>query len=220
MPAAGNPADGGLGMLSSARRAMPDLTRLIDAWGYVAIFLIVVLGNVGLPVPEETVLTVGGYLAWRGQLRFPIVVLVAIASAITGDNIGYWLGRSYGQRALDRLTAAAPAQAARARAFVVRHGALAVFAARFVTGLRFMAGPLAGSTGLSPWRFFTANLLGAVVYAPVVVGAGYAVGHGLGDSIERLRRGAGDAERVVLTLLALAAVGGWIVLARRARRRS
>jgi membrane protein DedA with SNARE-associated domain len=190
---------------------MPDLTRLIDAWGYVAIFLIVVLGNVGLPVPEETVLTVGGYLAWRGQLRLPLVVLVAIASAVTGDNIGYWLGRSYGQRVLDRLTAAAPARATRARAFVLRHGALAVFAARFVTGLRFMAGPLAGSTGLSPGRFFTANLLGAVVYAPIVAGAGYAVGYGLGDSIERLRRGAGDAERVALAL---------IVLARRARRRA
>jgi membrane protein DedA with SNARE-associated domain len=199
---------------------MPDLTRLIDAWGYAAIFLIVVLGNVGLPVPEETVLTVGGYLAWRGHLRFPIVVLVAIASAITGDNIGYWLGRSYGQRALDRLTAAAPARAASARAFVLRHGALGVFAARFVTGLRFMAGPLAGSTGLPPARFFIANLLGAMVYAPIVVGAGYAVGYGLGDSIERLRRGVGDAERLVLALLALAAIGGWIVLARRARRSS
>jgi membrane protein DedA with SNARE-associated domain len=199
---------------------MPDLTRLIDAWGYVAIFLIVVLGNVGLPVPEETVLTLGGYLAWRGQLRFPMVVLVAIASAITGDNIGYWLGRAYGQRVLDRLTATSPKGAARARAFVLRHGALAVFAARFVTGLRFMAGPLAGSTGLPPGRFFTANLLGAVVYAPIVVGAGYAVGYGLGDSIERLRRGVGDAERVVLAVLALAAVGAWIVLARRGRRRS
>jgi membrane protein DedA with SNARE-associated domain len=52
-------------MLSSARPAMPDLTRLIDAWGYAAIFLIVVLGNLGLPIPEETVLTVGGI--WPGK---------------------------------------------------------------------------------------------------------------------------------------------------------
>jgi membrane protein DedA with SNARE-associated domain len=199
---------------------MPDLTQFIDAWGYAAIFLIVVLGNVGLPVPEETVLTVGGYLAWQGHLRFPVVVLVAIVSAITGDNIGYWLGRRYGQRILGRLTAAAPERADRARAFILRYGALAVFAARFVAGLRFMAGPLAGSTGLSPGRFFTANLLGAVVYAPMIVGAGYAIGYGLGDSIERMRREAGDAERIALGALAIAAIVGWIVLARRARRRS
>ena len=170
---------------------MPDLTQFIDEWGYAAIFLIVVLGNVGLPVPEETVLTVGGYLAWQGHLRLPVVVLVAIVSAVTGDNVGYWMGRSYGQRILDHLTAAAPERANHARAFILRHGAMGVFAARFVIGLRFMAGPLAGSAGLAPGRFFTANLLGAVVYAPIIVGAGYAVGYGLGDSIERLRRGGG-----------------------------
>ena len=67
---------------------MPDLTHIIDSWGYVAIFVIVVLGNIGLPVPEETVLTIGGYLAWQGQLRFSLVVLVGImmASAAAGGG--------------------------------------------------------------------------------------------------------------------------------------
>ena len=199
---------------------MPDLTQLIDAWGYAAIFVIVVLGNVGLPVPEETVLTVSGYLAWQGHLRLSVVVLVAIVSAVTGDNLGYWLGRRYGQRLLNRLMAASPERAERARAFVLRHGMLAVFAARFVTGLRFMAGPLAGSSGLAPARFVIANALGAVVYVPIVVGAGYAIGYGLGDRIERLRRAAGDTERVVLVALALAAIVAWVVLARRGRRRA
>ena len=198
---------------------MPDLTHIIDSWGYVAIFVIVVLGNVGLPVPEETVLTIGGYLAWQGQLRLPVVVLVGIVSAMAGDNLGYWLGRRHGQRMLARLKAAAPERVERMQRFVRDHGALSVFVGRFVPGLRFMAGPLAGSTGLSPWRFFIANLLGAAIYAPIVVGVGYAVGLGLGDRIERLRRAAGDAERVVVIALLVAAVGVWIVLARRARRR-
>ncbi len=199
---------------------MPDLTQLIDAWGYAAIFLIVVLGNVGLPVPEETVLTVGGYLAWQGHLRLPVVVLVGIVSAVAGDNMSYWLGRLFGPRILRRLVAAAPERVERTRRFVLRYGALAVFVARFVTGLRFMAGPLAGSTELAPGRFFIANLLGAVVYVPIIVGAGYAVGYGLGDHIERLRQAAGHAERFVLIGLALAALVAWIVLARRSRRRS
>ena len=67
---------------------------------------------------------------------------------------------------------------------------LAVFVARFVAGLRFMAGPLAGSTGLDPWRFFVANLLGAMIYVPVIVGLGYGVGYGLGHRIEELRHAA------------------------------
>jgi membrane protein DedA with SNARE-associated domain len=197
---------------------MPDLTQVIHGWGYAAIFVITVLGNVGLPIPEETVLTIGGYLAWQGHFRFPIVVLVGIVSAVTGDNIGYWLGRRYGRRLLSRLMAAAPERTGRAQAFVVRYGALAVFAARFVTGLRFMAGPLAGSTGLAPTRFFIANTLGALIYVPIVVSAGYAIGYGLGDYIEGLRRAAGDAERFVLIALTLAAIVAWVVLARRARR--
>jgi membrane protein DedA with SNARE-associated domain len=199
---------------------MPDLTQLINAWGYAAIFVIVVLGNLGLPVPEETVLTVSGYLAWQGHLQLLVVVLVAIASAVTGDNIGYWLGRRYGARILGRLIAVAPERAERARSFVARYGALAVFAARFVTGLRFMAGPLAGSGGLPPVRFVTANALGAVVYVPIAVGAGYVVGYGLGDRIERIRQAAGYTERCGLIALAVAAVVAWIVMARRARRGS
>ena len=126
---------------------MPNLSQLIDAWGYGAIFLIVVLGNVGLPVPEETVLTVGGYLAWQGQLRLPVVVIVAIVSAVAGDNMGYWLGRRYGQRILGRFIAAAPGRVERMQQFVVRHGMLAVFVARFVPGLRVMP---ARSRGAAP----------------------------------------------------------------------
>jgi hypothetical protein len=61
-------------------------------------------------------------------------------------------------------------------------------------------------------------LLGAVVYAPIVVGVGYAVGLGLGHRIEEVRRAAGDAEKFLWIGLIVAAIGAWIVLARRARR--
>ena len=198
---------------------MPDLTQLIDTWGYAAIFLIALLGILGLPVPEETTLTVAGYLAWQGQLRFPAVVIVGIVSAVTSDNLAYWLGRRYGRRLLARFTAATPAQVERVQRFVQRYGALAVFVARFVAGLRFMAGPLAGSAGLGPARFFIANFIGAIVYVPAMVGVGYAIGYGLGDRIEPLRRTGGHAERIVLVALVLAAVTAWIVVALRTRSR-
>jgi hypothetical protein len=75
--------------------AMSDLGQLIAYWGYPAIFVIVVLGNVGLPVPEETTLIVAGYLVWQGYFRLSIVLAVGVISAVTGDNIGYRLGRRY-----------------------------------------------------------------------------------------------------------------------------
>ncbi len=48
---------------------MPDIDQLISDWGYAGIFFAVILGNIGLPVPEETVLTAAGYLVWSGRLR-------------------------------------------------------------------------------------------------------------------------------------------------------
>ena len=196
---------------------MPDLTPFIAQWGYAAIFVIVILGNVGLPVPEETVLTVSGYLIWQGRLKLLPVLLTAIASAVLGDNIAYWIGRRYGRIALTRFLKVSPERIERMQRLVLRHGMLAVFVGRFVAGLRFMAGPLAGITGLSPLRFFIANLVGAIIYVPLAVGVGYAVGYGLGDRIERLRRFTGGAEHVLLAAIAVAAVSIWFWRARRAR---
>ncbi len=198
---------------------MPDLTPLVSQWGYAAIFLIVVLGNVGLPVPEETVLTVSGYLVWQGRLGFVPVLAVGLVSAVLGDNAAYWLGRRYGRAFIARLVKVEAGRVERIEGFVRRYGMLAVFVARFVAGLRFMAGPLAGSTGLSPIRFFVANLMGAAIYVPVAVGAGYAVGYGLGDRLEQLRRLGGDAETALLVGLVVA-LAVWLSLRLRARRKS
>jgi membrane protein DedA with SNARE-associated domain len=199
---------------------MPDLTPLITEWGYAAIFLIVILGNVGLPVPEETVLTVSGYLIWKGRLEAVPVILTAVTSAVIGDNVAYWLGRRYGRLVLTRFIKVRPERIERMQHLVLRYGMFAVFVARFVAGLRFMAGPLAGSTGLSPIRFFIGNLLGAAVYVPVAVGAGYAVGYGLGDQIDRLRRAAGEAEHVLIVGIVVAAAAAWLWLGWRARGRA
>ena len=72
---------------------MLDLGQLISHWGYLAIFLFVILGNLGLPAPEESILVLAGYLVWQGKLRLPLVLAVGILSAIAGDNLGYWIGR-------------------------------------------------------------------------------------------------------------------------------
>ncbi len=69
---------------------------------------------------------------------------------------------------------------------MTRHGGLAVFAARFVPGVRSLAGPVAGATGMRPLTFVVSNALGAVAYVPYAVGLGYALGYGAGTAIERV----------------------------------
>jgi len=182
---------------------MFDANQIIGHWGYVAIFVFVVLGNMGLPVPEETILMLAGYLVWDGELRLPIVLAVGTISAIAGDNLGYWIGRRFGREAIKRYghwILATPKRMESIEGVVTRYGALAVFAARFLPGLRFLAGPTAGATGLRPLSFLLANLLGASLYVPIAVGLGYMVGYGLGDYVARLEHIVGRVEYVVLLL--------------------
>lgn len=187
---------------------MTDLAQLIGHWGYAAIFVVVVLGNIGVPLPEETVLALAGYLVWRGDMRLSVVLIVGIVSAVAGDNLGYWLGRRYGRTALPRYARwilGHPERLAAMESFVARRGPFAVFAARFIPGIRFMAGPLAGGLGMRSGAFFAANVLGAAVYVPVVVAAGYAIGYGFGEYVERLRWVVGQVERIVLAIALLGA---------------
>ena len=203
---------------------MPDFGELINHWGYFAIVLFVILGNVGLPVPEESILVLSGYLAWRGDLKLALVIAVGIIAAAAGDIIGFWIGRRYGHAALDRYRQSMlvrPERLESVTRFLNRYGAFAVFAARFIPGLRFMAGPLAGAAGVRPSVFVAANLLGAVVYVPHAVGIGFGLGYGVGEYAERLRHVFGRVETIVLigtTIGVVLVVGRRVVRAIRTAR--
>lgn len=195
-----------------------DPNWLLQHWGYFAIFAVVILGNMGLPFPEETILVLAGYLVWDGQLRLPIVLGVGILSAVVGDNLGYWMGRGFGRRAIERYghwIFVTPERLDATQQIVARYGAMAVFAARFIPGLRFLAGPVAGITGLRPAPFIVANVLGASLYVPGAVAAGYAIGYGLGDYLTRAERTVGQLEHVVLIMVVCATL---VLLAWRALR--
>lgn len=179
---------------------MSDPSWLIQHWGYIAIFVVVILGNAGLPIPEETMLILAGYLVWEGRLQLPIVLAVGIVSAILGDNLGYWFGRELGRRAIERYGHWVFVTAERVDAtqrIVARYGPMAVFGARFVPGLRFLAGPVAGITGLRPLPFIIANVSGASLYVPAAVAIGYAVGLGLGDYLAQVKTAVGQLEHAI-----------------------
>lgn len=200
---------------------MSGLALLTEHWGYGAIFAVVVLGNLGLPVPEEAILTLAGYLVWRGDLRLWLVLIVGVVSASVGDNLGYWLGRSLGAGGLRRYRTRlwlSPATLEASRRFVLKHGALAIFVARFLPGLRFAAGPVAGIAGIPAHVFFLANALGACLYVPVIVGIGYSIGRGAGHGLERARATVMSVERGVLAAAILLTVCALLIRVMRQRR--
>src|SRR5438132_445803 len=127
-------------------RFVSDLYQFVGHWGYAAIFVVVVLGNVGFSVLEETILVLVGYFVWWGKLCFFLVLVVGIVSAVVGDNIGYWFGRWYGQTALPRYVCWVLGYFEWfeiMKVFVVCRGFLAVFVVCFVPKIRFTTEPLA-----------------------------------------------------------------------------
>src|SRR5260370_16420295 len=78
----------------------------IAQYGYLAIFSLLVLGIVGLPVPDETLLTFSGYLVYQGHLSLPLAFLSAFAGSACGITLSYILGRTFGLKLIHRYCSA------------------------------------------------------------------------------------------------------------------
>ncbi len=155
--------------------------------GYPLLFLLVMAESGGVPVPGETALIGGAVLASRGQLKIELVIALAAAAAITGDNLGYLIGRKGGRWLLER-----PGRFHRQRLqvlatgqpFFERHGPKAVFFGRFLLGLRIWASWLAGATRM-PWPSFVFwNACGGICWATGVGLLAYFLGHSAGNAIQ------------------------------------
>ncbi len=83
-PGRDRPVDSTEGRSAARVMIMPNINQLITDWGTAGIFLVVILGNIGLPVPEATVLAIAGYLVWSGRLQLLPVLIVSLVSAVPG----------------------------------------------------------------------------------------------------------------------------------------
>jgi membrane-associated protein len=169
---------------------------------------IIGLESMGVPSPGETALVLAAILASQGKLQIELVILIAAASAIIGDNIGYLLGRRFGREV---FTARGPLHTHRVRAieagdrFFERHGPKAVFFARWIALVRFAAAWLAGINKMHWPTFLFWNALGGISWA-VTFGL---VGYFGGKAAAHVLTDIGIAGAV---LLAVGVVGGLIYL--------
>lgn len=158
-----------------------DLVRAaLVHYGYWAVAVALLLENVGLPLPGETVLLLASLLAYtQRDLRLGWIIAVGIVAAGVGSSLGYAIGYSGGRPLLERYRYVLHVDneaLTRSENLFGRYGALTIVFARFVFGLRVIAGPMAGVLGM-PWkRFAVCNLLGAALWVTVISLAGYSFG--------------------------------------------
>lgn len=182
-----------------------DLLRgYLAAYGYWTIAAALLLENSGVPVPGETTLLLASFLAYsEHRLHLGYVILVGIAAATLGDNLGFVLGHYGGRPLLDRYGRTLHISrrwVSQGEDLFRRYGAPTVLVARFIAGMRIIAGPLAGVLRM-PWRKFVIfNFLGAALWVSVISAAGYFFGEHW-DQLVRLVRGANVAVLVAAALV-------------------
>ena len=180
-----------------------DVSTLIAQYGYLAVF-------VGTLLEGETVLALAGFAAHRGYLDLRLVIGVAFAGSVIGDQLAFLVGHYWGSRLLAR-SARLAAAVDRAKPHLQRHANWFVVVNRFLIGLR-TAGPIAVGTVGMPWlRFLALNMAGAAVWSATIAMLGFLLGQGLETLLGDLKH----AEKWVFAAVLVAALALWI--ARRAR---
>jgi len=154
------------------------IRHTLTSWGYLAVLAGLLGENAGLPLPGETVLMFASFLAHKDTgLDIKWVILTGIGAAILGDNLGYLLGHRLGRRLIrwmKKLFHLNDEDVGAAKDQVKRHGAATIFWARYVFGLRTIAGPLAGMLGMEWKKFLLFNALGAATWVTAMAMLGYA----------------------------------------------
>jgi membrane protein DedA with SNARE-associated domain len=186
------------------------LLNLFALHGYAIVFGAILLDNAGLPIPGELLLLIFGVLARNGELDPVLGLLTASAAAVSGDGIGYWLGRLSGERVLRtycRLTLGSGKCVRKAVGYYQLHGRATVIFGRFVMGARAFLSPLAGSAGMPFPQFLLFDALGALVWSGLFI----ALGYGLGWGPERVDEGYRGVSMALLTMVGVALVAYLVV---------
>jgi membrane protein DedA with SNARE-associated domain len=190
----------------------------IDRYGYGAIFALMVLGIVGLPISDETVLVFVGYLSFKGTLQLEPAMATAFLGSASGISISYGIGRFIGLPALlkfGHLIHLRPEHLDEAKRWVERWGKYSLLVAYFIPGIRHLAAVILGASLLTPTVFARFAYTGALVWTASFIGLGYLAG----DEWTRLSPLLHRTQTVVILLvLCLFAIALGVFLMRRTHR--
>lgn len=176
------------------------LFGLFTDYGYAAVFVGVMLTNAGVPMAGELTLLVAGSVLATGHLDLAPTLLVGAGAALLSDSLWYAVGRMGSIRLIGlycKVSLGSTACVARTVLTLERFGPQSLILARFIPGFRTFAAPMAGISGIRYGRFALYDGLGALLWAGLVVLAGWWFAHRLASLV-------GQIDNVRLAVLCLA----------------
>ncbi len=195
---------------------MPAPLEWILHYGYAALFLLLAVGILGLPVPDETLLTFVGYLVWRRQMDPVASLVTALAGAVCGITLSFLLGRGLGRVLLERTRILRRHQhdLERVQRWYQRWGRWLLVVGYYIPGVRHLTAYLAGASEMPAWSFALAAYTGALLWTSTFILLGYWLG-------EQWARATGRGALLAVAGVALAVLAVAVLWQRlRSRRRA
>jgi membrane protein DedA with SNARE-associated domain len=198
--------------------SLETVQSLANQYGYLAVFIGILLENLGIPLPGETITIVGGFLAGSGELNYWIVLASAATGAFIGGICGYFVGK-YGGWSLmlgfARIFRIQEVQLEEIKTRFSENSVKAVFFGRFIALIRIFTSPMAGVVEMPFGQFMAINLAGAITWAFVMTTLAFFVGQVI--SLEHLLAWVSKFAILALTI-AIALIAGPIWLESRATK--
>jgi membrane protein DedA with SNARE-associated domain len=156
-----------------------SILHFISDYGYWGIMISLILGIVGLPLPDEVLMMFAGYMVQRGELSLIMTLMVSFIASLTGMSISFWIGSKFGYPLLHRFGPKlhiSRERLERAEIWFLKYGKFAVFIGYFLPGIRHITAYL---SGIGHWKystFITNAAYGALVWVITFVSIGYYLG--------------------------------------------
>lgn len=192
---------------------MDPIVHWVSAYGYFAIFGLLVLGIAGLPVPDETLLVFSGYLISRGRLNPAGALAAAFCGSACGITVSYTIGRTLGigfVHRYGRWIHLNEERVNRVHEWFEHLGHWALVGGYFIPGVRHVTAIIAGTSGLEYRRFAAFAYGGAILWVCTFVSLGYVFGDRWEEAERAIHRHLVTATIVAAGLLAAYLLVRWL----------
>jgi membrane protein DedA with SNARE-associated domain len=196
---------------------MDSVFAWLAHYGYAGLFLLLMFGIVGLPVPDETLLVFCGYLIWRGRLHYGFTFLAAFLGSGCGISLSYLIGRKFGRKAIHnygRYIRLTPERLHKITRWFHRIGGWVLTVGYFIPGVRHFTAVVAGISHMKYCKFAAFAYPGAAIWVATFLILGYFVGEGWEHAsavVHRYLMIGGAACAALATIL-------WLIYKKRHRR--
>ena len=189
---------------------MDQTTSVIQPFPYLGIFLLLILGTLGLPFPEDTTLILGGFLMVRNVIQFFPALSVIYPTLLMTDFLLYWIGKRYGRRVVEHKIfhrILSPNRLLKLEGKFRKWGIWVVFFGRHLLGVRAQIFLTAGVMRMPARKFLFADAFSALITMAIMIGIGYFGG----SQIQKLRENMATINRMIVFSIVLMVLG-WSLL--------